>query len=33
MDVERLVKMSRDNIPVGKSPGRTKRGWSDLILD
>ena len=24
MDAERLVKISRDNIPVGRSPGRQK---------
>ena len=34
MDAERLVKISRDNIPAGRSsPGRPKRRWSDLILD
>jgi hypothetical protein len=34
MDAERLVKISRDNIPAGiKYPGRPKRRWSDLILD
>ena len=34
MDVERLVKISRDNIPVGRiSPGLPKRRWSDLIID
>ena len=33
MDAERLVKISRDNIPVGISAGRPKRRWSDLILD
>ena len=33
MDVEKLVKISRDNIPAGKSPGRPKRRWSDLIPD
>ena len=33
MDSERLVKISRDNIPVGRrSPGRPKRRWSDLII-
>ena len=33
MDAERLVKISRDNIPAGRrSPGRPKRRWSDLIL-
>ena len=32
MDTERLVKISRDNIPVGrKSPGSPKRRWSELI--
>ena len=31
MDAEKLVKISRDNIPVGRrSPGRPKRIWSDL---
>ena len=25
MDAERLHKMSRDNIPAGRSPGRPKR--------
>jgi len=34
MDAERLVKISRDNIHVGrKSPGHPKRRWSDLIID
>ena len=34
MDAEGLVKISRDNIPVGRrSPGRPKRRWSDLIID
>ena len=34
MDAERLVKISRDNIPAGRrSPGRPKRRWSDSILD
>ena len=34
MEAERLVKISRDNIPVGRiSPGRPKRRWSDLIID
>ena len=34
MDAEKLVKISRDNIPVGRrSPGRPKRRWSDLIID
>ena len=33
-DAERLVKISRDNIPAGRrSPGRPKRRWSDLIID
>ena len=33
MDAERLVKISRDNIPAGRrSPGIPKRRWSDLIL-
>ena len=31
MDAERLVKISRDNIPDGRSPGRPKRRWSDLM--
>ena len=34
MDAERLVKISRDKIPVGRrSPGRPKRRWSDEIVD
>ena len=34
MDAERLIKISRDNIPAGIiSPGCPKRRWSDLILD
>ena len=33
MDAERLVKILRDNIPLGRSPGRPKRRWSDLIID
>ena len=34
MDAERLVKISRDNIPVGiRSPGWPKRRWSDLIVN
>jgi hypothetical protein len=34
MDAEKLVKTSRDNIPVGRrSPGRPKRIWSDLVID
>ena len=34
MDAERLVKISRDNIPAGRgSPGLPKRRWSDLIRD
>ena len=33
-DAERLVKISRDNIPVGRrSPGCPKRRWSALIID
>ena len=29
MDPERLVKISRDNIPAGRrSPGRPKRRWT-----
>ena len=31
MDAEGLVKIPRDNIPVGRSPGHLKRIWSDLI--
>ena len=33
MGAERLVKVSRDIIPVGRSPGRPKRRWSELIID
>jgi len=34
MDAERLVKISRDNIPIGRRfKGRPKRRWSDLIPD
>ena len=34
MDAEILIKMSRDNIPVGRrSPERPKSRWSDLIID
>ena len=33
MDAERLVKISRDNMPAGRSPGGPKRRWSDLIID
>ena len=33
MDAGRFVKIPRDNIPVGRSPGRPKRRWSDLIID
>ena len=34
MDAERLVKVSRDNIPAGRrSPGCRKGRWSDLIVD
>jgi hypothetical protein len=34
IDSERLIKISRDNIPVGRrSPGHPKRRWSDLIAD
>ena len=34
MDTERLVKISKDNIPIGRrSQGRPKRRWSDLIVD
>ena len=33
MDAERLVEISRDNIPVGRrSPVRPKRRRSDLII-
>ena len=33
MNVERLFKMSRDNIPAGRrSPGCPKRRWSDSIM-
>ena len=33
MDTERLVKISRNNIPAGRGPpGRPKR-WGDLIPD
>jgi hypothetical protein len=33
-DAEKLVKLSRDNIPAGKrSPGRPRRIWGFLILD
>jgi hypothetical protein len=33
-DAERLVKISRDNVPAERrSPGCPKRRWSDLILD
>ena len=31
MDAERLVKISRDNIPVGGSQKHLKRRWSGLI--
>ena len=34
MDAERLVKISRDNIPVGRrSPECSKRRWSDILRD
>jgi len=33
MNAHTLVKISRDNIPAGRSSGRPKRRWSDLILD
>jgi hypothetical protein len=33
MNAERLIKISRDNIPVGRCPGRPKRRWSYLIYD
>jgi hypothetical protein len=32
MYAERLVKISRENIPAGRS-SRLKRRWSDSILD
>ena len=33
MDAERLVKISRDNIPAGRrSPGHPKRSWNELII-
>ena len=33
MNAERLVKISRDNIPAGRrSPGLPKIRWSDFIL-
>ena len=33
MDAERLVEISKENILVGRrSPGRLRRGWSDLSL-
>ena len=33
MDAERLVEISRDNIPARRRyPARPKRRWSDLIL-
>ena len=33
MNAERLVKISRDNIPFGRrSLGSPKRRWSDLII-
>ena len=31
MDAERLVNIPRDNTSAGRSPGRPKRRWSDLI--
>ena len=33
MDDERLVTISRDNAPAGRSPGHPKRRWGDLIPD
>ena len=33
MNAERLVKISRNNIPAGRSPGCQKRRWNDLITD
>ena len=32
MDAERLVEISRGNIPAGRSQGRPKRRWSALSL-
>ena len=32
MDAERLVKISRDNIPAGRSPGRPKRNGATKSL-
>ena len=31
IDAEKLVKISMENIPAGRSPGRPKRKWSNLI--
>ena len=31
MNTERLIRISRGNIPAGRSPGHPKSGWSDLI--
>ena len=34
MNAEKLVKISRDNIPATRrSPGRPKSRWRDLIVD
>jgi hypothetical protein len=34
MEAQRLVKIEKDNIPVGRrSAGRPKRRWRDLIID
>ena len=33
IDAERLVKISRGNIPVGRYPGRPKIRRNDLIID
>ena len=32
-DSERFIRISKDSIPAGRSPGRPKRIWNDLILD
>ena len=31
MGAEKFVEISRDNIHAGRSPGRPKTKWSDLI--
>ena len=33
MEAERLVKISRDNVPAGRPAERPKTRWSNLILD